>query len=52
MTGCSIVHPSMVFPSFLSVLRTALEDRTLRNELEGYEEYTRRVRYRLVPGVW
>jgi protein-S-isoprenylcysteine O-methyltransferase Ste14 len=33
-------------------VRTALEDRTLRRELEGYEEYARRVRYRLVPLVW
>lgn len=34
------------------VLRTALEDRTLKEELSGYREYTARVRYRLVPGVW
>jgi protein-S-isoprenylcysteine O-methyltransferase Ste14 len=33
-------------------LRTALEDRTLRNELPGYEDYARTVRYRLLPGVW
>jgi protein-S-isoprenylcysteine O-methyltransferase Ste14 len=37
---------------FLFVLRTALEDRALRAELEGYTEYTRRVRHRLLPGVW
>lgn len=34
------------------VVRTALEDQTLREELEGYEVYAQRVRYRLVPGVW
>lgn len=34
------------------IVRTVLEDRTLRNELSGYEEYSRRVRYRLVPGIW
>ena len=34
------------------VLRTALEDRTLRRELAGYESYAARVRWRLVPGVW
>jgi protein-S-isoprenylcysteine O-methyltransferase Ste14 len=34
------------------VVRTVLEDRTLRAELPGYEGYARRVRYRLVPGVW
>jgi protein-S-isoprenylcysteine O-methyltransferase Ste14 len=36
----------------LFVLRTALEDRTLRAELSGYEEYARTVRWRLVPGIW
>ncbi len=34
------------------VVRTALEDRTLQAELEGYREYASRVRYRLIPGVW
>lgn len=36
----------------LFVLRTALEDRTLRAELPGYAEYAREVRWKLVPGVW
>lgn len=36
----------------LFVFRTALEDRTLQAELRGYAEYARRVRYRLLPGVW
>jgi len=34
------------------VVRTALEDKTLREELPGYAEYAQRVKYRLVPGVW
>ncbi len=34
------------------VLRTALEDALLRRELQGYAEYARRVRFRLLPGVW
>ena len=38
--------------SILMIIRTALEDRTLQEELEGYKEYARRVRYRLVPGIW
>lgn len=38
--------------ALLFILRTALEDRTLRAELEGYQEYAGRVRYRLVPGLW
>ena len=39
--------------SMLSVvIRTALEDRTLRDELDGYPGYSQRTRYRLIPGVW
>lgn len=38
--------------ALLYVVRTALEDRTLRAELPGYEAYTQRTRYRLLPGVW
>lgn len=33
------------------ILRTALEDRTLRRELAGYQAYCRQVRFRLLPGV-
>ncbi len=36
----------------LFVVRTALEDRTLQAELDGYRDYAQRVRYRLLPGVW
>ena len=41
-----------VFLAVILVIRTALEDRTLQDELAGYREYARRVRYRLLPGVW
>jgi len=34
------------------VIRTALEDRTLLAELDGYRNYATKVRYRLLPGVW
>jgi protein-S-isoprenylcysteine O-methyltransferase Ste14 len=34
------------------VLRTAVEDRLLHRELEGYAAYAERVRARLVPGIW
>jgi protein-S-isoprenylcysteine O-methyltransferase Ste14 len=36
----------------LLVWRTTLEDRMLKNELAGYDEYARNVRYRLIPRVW
>jgi protein-S-isoprenylcysteine O-methyltransferase Ste14 len=38
--------------AILLTIRTALEDRTLHAELEGYREYALRVRYRLIPGIW
>jgi protein-S-isoprenylcysteine O-methyltransferase Ste14 len=41
-----------VFITILLVIRTALEDRFLQDELEGYCDYAGRVRYRLLPGVW
>ena len=34
------------------VIRTALEDKTLQKELEGYSDYAKQVRYRLIPGIW
>ena len=38
--------------ALLFVSRAAHEDRFLRHNLEGYEQYAARVRYRLLPGVW
>ncbi len=34
------------------VFRTAMEDRELHRNLPGYDEYSARVHYRLVPFVW
>ena len=36
----------------LFVVRTGMEDRTLRCELPGYAEYAESTRYRLLPGIW
>jgi len=36
----------------IAVIRTTLEDRTLQEELPGYRDYARRVRYRLFPGIY
>ncbi len=41
-----------VLIAVLMVVRTALEDKTLLQELVGYKDYAARVRYRLLPGVW
>jgi protein-S-isoprenylcysteine O-methyltransferase Ste14 len=36
----------------LIIVRTFLEDKTLQAELDGYREYSREVKFRLLPGVW
>ncbi|SRR6266851_950602 len=33
-------------------VRIVLEERTLRQELSGYEDYMKQVKYRLVPYIW
>lgn len=38
--------------SLVLIVRTQWEDQTLQKELNGYKEYTQRVRYKLIPGVW
>lgn len=38
--------------ALLIIVRTALEDKTLHAELQGYSEYAGQVRYRLIPGLW
>lgn len=46
---------TLIVAALITVLflwRTALEDRTLRRELPGYEAYTSITRYRLMPGIW
>jgi len=41
-----------VVAAIIAVVRTVLEDRTLQAELPGYRDYARRVRYRLMPGIY
>lgn len=41
-----------VFVVIVTIIRTALEDRTLKLELDGYSSYAERVRHRLLPGIW
>jgi protein-S-isoprenylcysteine O-methyltransferase Ste14 len=41
-----------VLGGLMYVIRTAFEDRTLREELPGYREYAEKTRYRLIPGLW
>src|SRR5437870_5014789 len=41
-----------VIPISLMVMRLRFEERFLRRELPGYDEYTLRVPHRLIPWVW
>lgn len=43
--------PAAAIPVVI-VLRILDEEKVLCRELEGYGEYRRQVRYRLIPGVW
>ncbi len=53
----------LIFPSLLPLLtaclvalvtliRTWLEDRMLMEKLEGYSDYSRKTKYRLIPYIW
>ena len=41
-----------IVASIIAVIRTVLEDQTLQEELPGYRDYARRVRYRLSPWIY
>jgi protein-S-isoprenylcysteine O-methyltransferase Ste14 len=41
-----------VFCASILLLRTHWEDQTLQAELTGHGDYARRVRFRLIPGLW
>jgi hypothetical protein len=60
---CALGMPSFMLLSWVALapagavllwvaLRNALVDRMLRREQDGHEDYARRVRFRLVPGVF
>ncbi len=48
--------PWALIPALLlaavTIRRTLLEDRFLKDELPGYADYAKRVRFRLIPGIW
>jgi protein-S-isoprenylcysteine O-methyltransferase Ste14 len=41
-----------ILPIAVLAVRSVLEEQFLRRELEGYEAYKEKVRYRLIPCVW
>ena len=44
--GLGLVYSALV------LRRVLFEDRYLRERLQGYADYSKRVPYRLIPGVW
>jgi protein-S-isoprenylcysteine O-methyltransferase Ste14 len=42
----------MIIPTTLLMIRILIEENFLKRELNGYAEYTKRVRWRLCPGLW
>jgi len=42
----------VVLMVIIILVRTYYEDKTLQDELEGYKEYTKKVRYRILPFIW
>jgi protein-S-isoprenylcysteine O-methyltransferase Ste14 len=43
--------PAAFFPLII-IARIFNEEKVLSRELEGYRKYARRVKYRLIPGIW
>jgi protein-S-isoprenylcysteine O-methyltransferase Ste14 len=41
-----------IVPALTFAARVVVEERLLREMLPSYEDYTKRVRWRLVPFVW
>jgi protein-S-isoprenylcysteine O-methyltransferase Ste14 len=46
----AIIPALLMIP--LLMARTVSEERELSKNLEGYIEYTKKTRYRLIPGIW
>ncbi len=46
--GLVVIAPALP----ILAVRITDEEKMLREELDGYQEYTEQVHYRLVPGVW
>lgn len=56
--GLSLIFPYdsvwiyMAITAVIIVIRTALEDSMLKNGLDGYFEYSKQTKYRLIPFIW
>ncbi len=52
LLGSAWAWPPAILAVVALLVRTWLEDRTLKDELPGYADYAERVPERLIPGVW
>lgn len=58
LIGFPLIFGSLwsIIPVFISlvltILRTFLEDKTLKNELTGYKGYSKKTKYKLIPFIW
>jgi protein-S-isoprenylcysteine O-methyltransferase Ste14 len=58
IVGFPLIFSSLwsIIPAGISIIlllvRTCLEDKTLKEELQGYPEYSKKTRYRIIPFVW
>ncbi len=58
LMGLPLITTSIwsIIPTLIAIIllliRTSLEDKTLINELDGYAEYTRKTRNKLIPLIW
>ncbi len=52
IVGSAIALVPAAVATGLLVVRTTLEDKTLRGKLDGYGEYAATVKYRLLPWLW
>ena len=56
--GICMVFPTLrvmictIMIAVIIIFRTYLEDKMLQNGLKGYKEYTKKVKYRLIPFIW
>jgi protein-S-isoprenylcysteine O-methyltransferase Ste14 len=46
------VYVPVVIVTGLMILRIVLEEKTLKEELPGYVQYTKETKYRIIPGIW
>jgi protein-S-isoprenylcysteine O-methyltransferase Ste14 len=50
--GSYIAALLAIIPIAVLAVRSVFEERFLKRELKGYDAYTKKVRYRLIPFVW